>query len=97
MGRRCPAATVPACLGAFAARGSRFVGRPFVGGALDVGRAAALAGDLALLLRRHRCESASLLASWSVHRFASVLRLVPVDCVFAGLGRRGPALPYSNA
>jgi hypothetical protein len=43
--------------------GSSFLGGPLVGGALFVGRPAALARNLTLLFRRHRRKSAPLLAS----------------------------------
>ena len=45
-----------------APRGARFVGGPLVGRALFVRRAAALAGDFALLFGRHRRESSSFFA-----------------------------------
>src|SRR5215208_680404 len=54
-----PSAAATADLPALAAGRSRFVGRPFVRGPLLMCRAAALARDLALLLRRHRREPAA--------------------------------------
>jgi hypothetical protein len=55
-------ATTATDLATLATGRARFVGRPLVCGALLVRRAATLAGDLALLLRRHGCEPASFLA-----------------------------------
>jgi hypothetical protein len=57
-------ATTATDLATLATGRARFVGRPLVCGALLVRRAATLAGDLALLLRRHGCEPASFLASF---------------------------------
>src|SRR5438067_850334 len=53
------AASAAADLPALAAGVAGFVGGPLVGRPLFVRRAAALAGDLALLFGRHRCESAT--------------------------------------
>src|SRR5207247_6342482 len=71
-----PPAASAAHLPALTSGGSRFVGGPLVGRPLFVRRAPALAGDLALLFRRHRREPSSLFPFSSIHRSASVL-LVP--------------------
>src|SRR3954471_15210723 len=47
---------------------ARFVGRPFVGRAFFVRRAASLAGDLSLLFGRHRRETPPLFAFTCSHR-----------------------------
>jgi hypothetical protein len=65
-------ATTPAThLAAFAACGPRFVSSPFMSRAFFVCGATALAGNLALLLGRHRCETSSFFAFSCIHRNAS--------------------------
>src|SRR3712207_3149344 len=64
--RRETAAAAAADLTALATGLTRLVGRPLVSGALFMRRAAALAGDLTLLLWRHRRKTATFF-SYSVH------------------------------
>src|SRR5438034_6675955 len=71
-----PPAAAATHLSAFTSGGSRLVGGPLVSRPLLVRGAPALAGDLALLFRRHRREPSSLFTFSSIHRSASVL-LVP--------------------
>src|SRR5262249_53932980 len=62
-------ATTPAThLAAFATSGSRFVRGPFMSRAFFVRGAPTLAGDLALLLGRHRCETSSFFTFSCIHR-----------------------------
>ena len=71
IGRRQLAAAATAHLPTLASGRTGFVGRPLVGGAFFMRSSPALAGNLALLFRGHRRESAALF-SFSSHGHSSV-------------------------
>jgi hypothetical protein len=75
------AASAAADLTTLATGIARFVGRPLVGCPLLVCGAPALAGDLALLFRRHRSESATFFTFSCTHRS---LRLSSVTNALTG-------------